>query len=181
MPLVVLTLIIPAEYYDLKISALKYSNNIVGTRITNALKNLEIEYIKDFRDKPDLARSLNGVSRFGKGMQAEFLTALKRSIGSTPIDETPIDEPPKDENIPVSTVAKIAGIEIPAKFHGWKVEQLAFTSNVSKAKLCKKLKNKGITHIKDFFKPENSKISSLGFSANGVKSFKETIKRTIAN
>ena len=80
---------------------------------------------------------------------------------------------------PVPTSCEIDGIEIPASMHDYRVEQLVYISNISKGKTAKSLQNKGITHIRDFFKPENSDLSKI-LSVKGKQSFIEALKRTVA-
>jgi hypothetical protein len=83
------------------------------------------------------------------------------------------------QTAPASTPRMIAGIDIPAKLHDYRIEQLIYSSNISKGKTAQSLKAKGITHIRDFFKPENSNLNSI-LSVKGKKSFIEALEQTIA-
>jgi hypothetical protein len=85
-----------------------------------------------------------------------------------------------EQTMPVAVAATIAGIEVPAQFHDFRIEQLIYTSNISKGKTAKGLHSKGITHIKDFFKAENSDLNAIP-SVKGKKSFIEALERTIAS
>jgi hypothetical protein len=85
-----------------------------------------------------------------------------------------------EQTVPVAVTAKIAGIEIPAQFHDFSIEQLIYTSNISKGKTAKGLRSKGITHIRDFFKTENSDLNAI-LSVKGKKSFIDALERTIAS
>lgn len=94
----------------------------------------------------------------------EFLAAFERTT----------------EAVPSTTSYKIGGIEVPAKFYNFSIAQLHYENNFSGGKLTASLKKKGITHIRDFFKPENSNLGDV-LSVKGKKSFIQALERTISD
>lgn len=168
---------VPCSCFDFKIADLGYDNAKLATRITKALNNQGITYIRDFQDNPDKAKYIHKVRNLGKGSVNEFLAALKRVVDSTAADET---APVASAATPTVGIISdtIAGIKIPPEYHNYEIGQLNYASNISKAKTAASLRNKGITHISDFFKPENSNVKSI-LSAKGYKSFIESLERTI--
>ncbi len=163
-PVVIMGIIVPLEYNDTKISDLNYSSNITGSRITNALSSIGIVYIRDFYDKPNYANNLPQINRFGIGSVKEFKAALMRTIGQ----EKEISDLP----------LIIGGVVVPKKFHNRKVSNLNYASKASQTKIVKRLKEHNIKYLRDFYNEEN-KITKLGFSPNGRKSFLETLRKTI--
>jgi hypothetical protein len=96
-----------------------------------------------------------------KNAEEEFMAVLERSA-------------------PVASSRVVAGVEIPARIHDYRIEQLIYVSNISKTKTANSLKNKGITHVRDLFKAENSNLNNI-LSVKGKKSFVEALERTVAN
>jgi hypothetical protein len=169
IPLIIRGVVIPQEYYGVKIADMKFSTTKVAKRIANALERVTgIHILKDFIGKEESIKNLEKIRNFGKGCQDEFVAELKRIIGIKPTFE----------NNTATASNTIEDIEIPSKFHNYKIGQLEFRNHISRGKLVNNLKKKGIIHIKDFFLLENSDLSRI-LSYKGRITFLEALKATV--
>jgi len=164
LPLMVMGVCIPKEYYDFNIDDFWYSEKKIGARITKVLNDNGIYTIKDFQNHPDIAWNIRNAT-LGIGMENEFITALKQVIGE----------------MPATTPASgfIAGIEIPPKFHDVEIWQLDYKSKITQSKATFALRGKDIIRVKDLFKPENADITKLGLGKTALNSFLEALERTM--
>ncbi|MCL1904204.1 MAG: hypothetical protein FWF94_07290 [Oscillospiraceae bacterium] len=170
-PICIRGIIIPREYFETKITDLKYSDYKLAARITKALKREGIIYIKDFQDNVHLSKNIQNVRSLGVTCIDEFLLALKRTI--TGVEDTKLLE-----KIEKPKIYEISGVVIPEHMLDKRIDKLNYVNSISKTKIVKKLKTYDIVCLRDFFKGDVPRLTAI-FSQKGKNSFLDVLRRSL--